>query len=272
MKQANSQLRAALAHLDPHSGKRVRARLLQGAYVAIGGSLCPEVYLEQPSDAIEHIHTYSLIHDDLPAMDDDDMRRGKPSCHVVYGEAMAILAGDAMQARAFELIADAPELSANQKVQMVKVLASAAGADGMVGGQAIDIESEGQSLTLDELRELHRLKTGALIRASVILGGIAAGASQQQLDALDRFADQIGLAFQVVDDALDVEGSTEALGKTQGKDQDADKATYVKLLGLEGAKAEAQNLLASALEALESFGSHADELRELAHFIVSRDR
>ena len=260
----------AIAYSLASGGKGIRRRLLSATYACVKHEALGTGNLFDA--AVEHIHTYSLIHDDLPAMDDDDMRRGKPSCHVVYGEAIAILAGDALQAKAFELIADAPELSANQKVQMVKVLASAAGADGMVGGQAIDIESEGQSLTLDELRELHRLKTGALIRASVILGGIAAGASQQQLDALDRFADQIGLAFQVVDDALDVEGSTEALGKTQGKDQDADKATYVKLLGLEGAKAEAQNLLASALEALESFGSHADELRELAHFIVSRDR
>ena len=223
------------------------------------------------ASAVELIHTYSLIHDDLPAMDDDDMRRGKPSCHVVYGEAMAILAGDALQARAFELIADAPDLTAEQRIRMVKVLAHAAGANGMVGGQAIDIESEGKDLTLEELRELHSLKTGALIRASLALGGIAANATEEQLAALDEFGRHIGLAFQVVDDILDVEGTTESLGKTGGKDEASDKATYVKLLGLDGAKAEAQRLLEAALDALSDFGDSADDLRDLARYIVNRD-
>ncbi len=222
-------------------------------------------------DAIEKVHTYSLIHDDLPAMDDDDMRRGKPSCHVVYGEAMAILAGDALQARAFELIADAPDLTAEQRVRMVKVLSHAVGAEGMVGGQAIDIESEGKDLTLEELRELHSLKTGALIRASLALGGIAANATEEQLAALDEFGTHIGLAFQVVDDILDVEGTTESLGKTGGKDEASDKATYVKLLGLDGAKAEAQRLLDAALEAVSGFGDAADDLRDLARYIVNRN-
>jgi geranylgeranyl pyrophosphate synthase len=224
------------------------------------------------ASAVELIHTYSLIHDDLPAMDDDDMRRGKPSLHKAYDEATAILVGDGLQARAFELIADAKDISAEQKVRMVKVLANAAGMEGMVGGQYIDIQGTNSDMTLEELREMHSLKTGALIRASLALGGIAANASDTQLAALDDYGTHIGLAFQVVDDILDVEGDPETLGKTPGKDAEANKPTYVKLLGLEGAKAEARRLLEAALAALDGFGESADNLRELARYIVERDR
>jgi farnesyl diphosphate synthase/geranylgeranyl diphosphate synthase type II len=221
--------------------------------------------------AIELIHTYSLIHDDLPAMDDDDLRRGKPSLHKAYDEATAILVGDGLQARAFELLANAPGLSAEQRIAMVKVLAKAAGPAGMVGGQFIDIQATNSDMTLDDLKTMHSLKTGALIRASLALGGIAAGASAQQLSALDEYGAHIGLAFQVVDDILDVEGDTATLGKTQGKDSEANKPTYVKLLGLAGAKTEAGRLLQSALDALAGFGDSADHLRDLARYIVERD-
>jgi geranylgeranyl pyrophosphate synthase len=251
-------------------GKRIRPRLFTGALETC--ALKARLNFDAPALALELIHTYSLIHDDLPAMDDDDLRRGKPTLHKVYDEATAILVGDGLQARAFELLADAPGLSAEQKVRMIKVLAEASGFNGMVGGQYIDITSTGKALTLEELRAMHMLKTGALIRASLALGGIAAGATEEQLAALDEYGTHIGLAFQVVDDILDVEGDTETLGKTQGKDADADKATYVKLMGLEGAKAEAQRLLQAALDALEGFGESADHLRDLARYIVERDR
>jgi geranylgeranyl pyrophosphate synthase len=205
-------------------------------------------------------------------MDDDDMRRGKPSLHKAYDEATAILVGDGLQARAFELLADAPELSAEQKVRMIKVLAHAAGPAGMVGGQYIDIQATDSDMSLEELKAMHSLKTGALIRASLALGGIAANASEEQLEALDEYGRHIGLAFQVVDDILDVEGDSETLGKTAGKDNEANKPTYVKLMGLEGAKAEAQRLLEAALDALSDFGESADHLRDLARYIVERDR
>ena len=253
-------------------GKRIRPLLAYAAATAVTGSTNPAQSVTSAACALELIHTYSLIHDDLPAMDNDDLRRGKPSLHKAYDEATAILVGDGLQARAFELLADAPGLSAAQRISMVKVLAQAAGPAGMVGGQFIDIQATDSDMTLEQLKAMHSLKTGALIRASLALGGIAAGGNEQQLTALDEYGSHIGLAFQVVDDILDVEGDTATLGKTRGKDGDANKPTYVKLLGLEGAKAEAQRLLASALDALESFGESADLLRDLARYIVERDR
>ena len=263
-------MRSAAIYSLEVGGKRIRPLLAIAALKALEND--SESDLECLLLATELIHTYSLIHDDLPAMDDDDLRRGKPTLHKVYDEATAILVGDGLQARAFELLADAPGLSAEQKVRMIKVLAEASGFNGMVGGQYIDIASTGKDLTLEELRAMHMLKTGALIRASLALGGIAAGATEEQLAALDEYGTHIGLAFQVVDDILDVESDTQTLGKTQGKDADADKATYVKLMGLEGAKAEAQRLLQAALDALDGFGESADHLRDLARYIVERDR
>jgi geranylgeranyl pyrophosphate synthase len=251
-------------------GKRIRPMLILFSARAVGVDSTVSG-LDHLTCAIELIHTYSLIHDDLPAMDDDDLRRGKPSLHKAYDEATAILVGDGLQARAFELLADAPGLSAGQRIAMVKVLARAAGPAGMVGGQFIDIQATNSDMTLDDLKTMHSLKTGALIRASLALGGIAAGASAQQLSALDEYGTHIGLAFQVVDDILDVEGDTVTLGKTQGKDSEANKPTYVKLLGLAGAKAEAGRLLQLALDALAGFGDSADHLRDLARYIVKRD-
>lgn len=261
----------ACGYAVTNGGKRIRAILVYATHAALTEP-GRQSDIDPIATAIELIHTYSLIHDDLPAMDDDDLRRGKPTLHKAYDEATAILVGDGLQARAFELIADAPGLSAEQKVQIIKVLAQASGLQGMVGGQYIDISATGRELTLEELRAMHELKTGALIRAALAMGGIAAGASDGQLEALDEYGQHIGLAFQVVDDILDVEGDTATLGKTQGKDGEANKPTYVKLMGLEGARAEARRLLAAALAALDGFGESADHLRDLARYIVERDR
>jgi geranylgeranyl pyrophosphate synthase len=271
----------ALADFEPAvvyalqaGGKRIRPCLVYAAALAVAYPVLERNFQNAALDfaacALELIHTYSLLHDDLPAMDNDDLRRGKPTLHKAYDEATAILVGDGLQARAFELIALAPELPADQKVNMIKVLAQASGLAGMVGGQFVDIRATGKSLLLNELQSMHALKTGALIRAALALGGIAVGASPAQLVALDDYGSHIGLAFQVVDDILDVEGSTETLGKTGGKDAQSDKATYVTLLGLAGARATAEHLLGGALAALEEFGERADMLRGLAQFVVNR--
>lgn len=251
-------------------GKRIRPTLCYAAADAVHDSQIQAI--DHAACAMELIHTYSLIHDDLPAMDNDDLRRGKPSLHKAYDEATAILVGDGLQAKAFEILAQAPGLSADQQLAMVRILAAAAGNQGMVKGQFFDIQATDSALSLDELKTMHSLKTGALIRASLALGGIAAGATTVQLAALDDYGNHIGLAFQVVDDILDVEGDTKTLGKTQGKDGEANKATYVKLLGLEGAKHEARKLLDSAIVAIEDFSSSARPLRELARYIVERNR
>ena len=267
-----SLLEAAVQYAVHAGGKRVRPCMLYAAARSIVHHNCEFGRFDHLATAIELIHTYSLIHDDLPAMDDDDLRRGKPTLHKAYDEATAILVGDGLQARAFELVAEAPGLSNDKKVKIIKALAQSSGLQGMVGGQYIDISSTGKELSLEELRAMHELKTGALIRAALAMGGIAAGASDEQLAALDDYGRHIGLAFQVVDDILDVEGDTATLGKTQGKDGEANKPTYVKLLGLEGAKVEAQRLLEASLTALIGFGESADQLRDLARYIVERDR
>ncbi len=260
----------AVGHCLESNGKKIRPLLFMSA-AKVGKSRNGWAAGVNLPFAIELIHIYSLVHDDLPAMDDDDFRRGKPSLHKAFDEATAILVGDGLQARAFELIAESPELSDAQKVKMIKILANAAGFEGMVGGQYIDIQATNTDMSLEELQTMHSLKTGALIRASLALGGIAADASEEQLTALDEFGTHIGLAFQVVDDILDVEGDTDKLGKTQGKDAEANKPTYVKLMGLEGAKAEANRLLEAARSSLAIFGDSADELREIARYIVERD-
>jgi len=254
-----------------NGGKRIRPLLVYAAALAVKPQYRVSD-LDPCFTAIELIHTYSLVHDDLPAMDDDDLRRGRPSLHKAYDEATAILVGDGLQARAFEILADARGFSAEQKVAMIKALASAAGPRGMVGGQFIDIQATDSDMSLADLQAMHTLKTGALIRSSLALGAIAAGADTQQLAALDSYGRDIGLAFQVVDDILDVEGDTATLGKTQGKDSEANKPTYVKVIGLAGARAEARQLLQAALDALEGFGDSAGRLRELARYIVERDR
>ena len=230
--------------------------------------------LDGPACAVEFIHVYSLIHDDLPAMDDDDLRRGKATSHIQYDEATAILAGDGLQTLAFQVLAndDSMQASAATRIKMIQALAKASGSQGMVGGQAIDLESVGKKLTLPELENMHIHKTGALIRVAVQLATL----SQPDLDPavaakLDHYAKCIGLSFQVKDDILDEESDTATLGKTQGKDQDNDKPTYPALLGLEGAKEKAQNLHEQALESLADFGPEADLLRDLSLYIIQRD-
>jgi geranylgeranyl pyrophosphate synthase len=263
-------LHEACAYSLSNGDKRVRPMLVYGAALSCGAEL--DESLDYAAAAIEMLHSYSLVHDDLPAMDNDDWRRGKPTCHVVYGEAVAILAGDALQSRAFELLSTAPDISDALRLQLVQTLAAAAGLRGMAGGQLIDMEATAQNIALAQLQNLHALKTGALIRAAVAMGAICAGASPTQQQALQRFAEAVGLAFQVQDDILDVAGESAALGKTAGKDQATGKSTYVSLLGLDGARAEARRLADTALAQLDQFGESADALRALANYIVTRIR
>lgn len=270
MGEALDTITQAYAYVLTNGGKRIRPTLVYAAARAVGHN-GHSTGLDDVACALEMIHTYSLIHDDLPAMDDDDLRRGRPSCHKAFNEAAAILAGDALQAQAFELLADASGFRPLQRVTLIKALAKAAGLQGMVGGQAMDIKATDTDLSLQQLQSMHACKTGAIIRAALTMGGIAADASAEQLSALDAYGGHIGLAFQVVDDILDVEGNTQTLGKTQGKDSEANKPTYVSLMGLSGAKQESQRLLQQALEALGKFTDTADPLRALAHYIVSRD-
>ena len=269
--EALDTISQACSYVLTNGGKRIRPTLVYAAAQALGHK-GHGTDLDHVACALEMIHTYSLVHDDLPAMDDDDLRRGRPSCHKAFNEATAILAGDALQAWAFELLADAPGFNTVQRVALIKSLAKAAGLQGMVGGQAMDIAATNSNVNLQQLQSMHAFKTGAIIRAALTMGGIAATASAEQLSALDTYGTHIGLAFQVVDDILDVEGNAETLGKTQGKDRKANKPTYVSLMGLDGAKKESQRLLQAALEALGEFGVSADSLRGLAHYITARDR
>jgi len=264
------RLHEAMRYACLGGGKRVRAVLVYAAGDTLGAA---RKTLHAPACAVEIIHAYSLVHDDLPAMDNDDLRRGQPTCHKAYDEATALLAGDALQALAFDILADAHNhsLSAEQKLSMCSVLAAASGSQGMAGGQAIDLASVGRPMDLPALEAMHRLKTGALIRASARLGALAATKVRPgDLAALERYAGCIGLAFQIRDDVLDVEGSTETLGKRQGADEALNKPTYPALLGLEESKRKARMLHEEAVAALEVFGPRAEFLRELAGFIVSR--
>ena len=239
---------------------------------------CAELVAGEPvaaatsvGEAIELLHTYSLVHDDLPAMDDDDLRRGQPTLHCAFDEATAILAGDGLQAAAFQRLAEIDSLTADQRIELVRVVSIAVGFNGMVGGQALDLAAEQQRVPVEALRDIHRLKTGALIAAAAEAGAICADASPEQRAALATFARSIGLAFQVTDDVLDVTGDSSSLGKTAGKDEQAQKSTYVSTLGLEGARAEADTLLDDALTALSIFGERAKPLRELASAMVHRN-
>lgn len=255
-------------------GKRVRAALVYAAGVACpvnGSVIAIEASLDRAAAAVELIHAYSLVHDDLPCMDDDVLRRGRPTTHVQFDEATAMLAADALQPLAFELLADMP-IAPALIVQATQQLARASGSLGMAGGQAIDLHSVGHALSRDELQIMHNMKTGAMLACSVSLGGIVAGASSATRQALDTYAQAMGLAFQVVDDILDVTIDTAQLGKTAGKDAAENKPTYVSLLGLEEARAFALTLRAAALEALEPLGAAGARLAELADFIVLRDR
>ncbi|MEP4147228.1 MAG: polyprenyl synthetase family protein [Halioglobus sp.] len=264
-------LSSACQYATQNGGKRIRPILVWASAHALG--LAQEsVALDHAATAIELMHAYSLVHDDLPSMDDDDLRRGKPSLHVAYNEATAILVGDGLQALSFELLSSVPGLEAERALRVLKILAEAAGVEGMVGGQYIDIHATNSGMNLEQLQTMHSLKTGTLIRASLAMGGVIANASEKQLASLEEYGAQIGLAFQVVDDILDVIGTPKALGKTLGKDAEADKQTYVTLLGLDGANTEAKRLFESAMDAISDYGESAEHLRELAKYIVERDR
>jgi farnesyl diphosphate synthase len=265
---APQRLHAAMRYAALGGGKRVRPLLVFAAGAVAGAH---EDRLEIAAAAVELIHAYSLVHDDLPCMDDDVLRRGKPTVHVEFDEATALLVGDSLQSLAFQLLAQYPlARDAHKQLEMVTLLAVAAGSRGMAGGQAIDLAAVGKTLTLPELESMHIHKTGALIRAAVMLGALCGKLSAAKMSKLDHFAKCVGLAFQVVDDVLDAEASTVTLGKTAGKDAEQNKPTYVSVLGVTQAKALADELRQDALDALQGFGAGARRLRELADFIVLR--
>jgi len=270
--QAPADLMAAMRYAVQGGGKRLRPLLVLAAYQAVGATAQADQAALRTACAVELIHAYSLVHDDMPCMDDDVLRRGKPTVHVQYGEAVALLAGDALQALAFELLTpDVTVMPAQQQAALCSKLARAAGCTGMAGGQAIDLASIGLQLTEAQLCEMHRLKTGALLRASVLMGATCAQASSPVLQALKVYGAAVGLAFQVVDDILDVTADLATLGKTPGKDADHDKPTYVSLLGLEGAQTYTQELLAQALAALAGSGlADVRVLQALAQRVVQR--
>ena len=249
-------------------GKRLRPILLMAAVDTVGGKGTDYLHV---AASLEMIHTYSLIHDDLPAMDDDDYRRGKLTNHKVYGEGIAILAGDALLTAAFETALAQPVADARVLLRAVREIASAAGAQGMVGGQAVDLLSEGKVVDTPTLRYMHQAKTGALFRAAIRSGAILAGASEEELLQLTTYAEQFGLAFQITDDILDVTGDQETIGKPVGSDAKNNKATYVTIYGLDQAKTMAQHAVDEALACLETFGSKAVILRELAQYLLTRN-
>ncbi|MDH5325018.1 MAG: (2E,6E)-farnesyl diphosphate synthase [Gammaproteobacteria bacterium] len=267
---APQKLHQAMRYVTLGGGKRIRAILVYASGSIFNSR--PE-QLDAPACALELIHAYSLVHDDLPAMDDDDLRRGKPTCHIAYDEATALLVGDSLQTLAFDCLANDPFMPDNpsKRLQMIHTLAQASGSLGMAGGQAIDLDGVGKNLSLDQLKTMHSKKTGALIRASVVLGALTGDkCNNEQLQSLDRYAQYIGLAFQIQDDILDVESDTATLGKTQGADQAKNKPTYPAIMGLEQAKTMAQSLIDEALKNLEKFGTGADPLRGIAGYIVDR--
>ncbi len=265
-----SDLHQAMRYAVLGGGKRIRPVLVYSAGAAVGAAL---ESLDGPACAVEFIHAYSLIHDDLPAMDNDDLRHGQPTCHKAFGEALAILAGDALQALAFQVLGQDPTVVSDPiiRLRMLGLLAQAAGSRGMVGGQAIDLAAVGRELTLAELENMHIHKTGALIRASVLLGALSRPEVEPAaLERLDRYAKCVGLAFQIRDDILDVIGDTATLGKTQGTDRALNKPTYPELLGLDGAREHTRLLCQEALASLEPLGLEAEPLRWIANYIVER--
>ncbi|MGE3667118.1 MAG: polyprenyl synthetase family protein [Steroidobacteraceae bacterium] len=271
---ASARLREAMRYSVLGGGKRLRPVLVYTTGTALGA---PPDALDAPATAVELIHVYSLIHDDLPAMDDDDLRRGRPTCHRAFDEPTALLAGDALQAQAFEVLArladDGLPGSSDIPLAMIRVLAEAIGTSGMAGGQAIDLESIGRALDVPAMENMHRRKTGALLRASVLLGAIAADVrAGEQYEALARFGAEIGLAFQIQDDILDVEGSAATLGKSPGADAARDKPTYPSRVGLAEARRLALAAHDRAVAALAPLGTPAEALAQLAHFVVRRER
>ena len=267
----STRLREAMRYSVLGGGKRLRPQLVYAAGNALGAA--PEA-LDDAAAAVELIHVYSLVHDDLPAMDDDDLRRGRPTCHRAFDEATAILAGDALQALAFEIVAG-PAAQKDEEIAkrlvMTRLLARGIGTQGMAGGQAIDLEAVGHRLDLQHLQNMHRRKTGALIETSVLLGAAAAGEfSGPRVEALQRYGTAIGIAFQIQDDILDVTGKTEDIGKVAGADAARDKPTYTSLLGLDGARRAAAVQHAAALDALQPLGAAGAELARIANFVVGR--
>jgi farnesyl diphosphate synthase len=261
------RLHEAMHYAVLDGGKRVRPLLVFAAGALFAAD---EAELARAAAAVEMIHAYSLVHDDMPCMDDDALRRGKPTVHVKYDEATALLVGDALQSHAFDILS-AGELAPQRQLTMVRLLAKASGSLGMCGGQAIDLASVGLQLSLQELEQMHRLKTGALLRVSVLLGALAGkDLSEDETQSLDAYAAAVGLAFQVVDDVLDATADSATLGKTAGKDAADNKPTYVSILGLEQSRALAEKLRIDAHRALEQFGDKARRLRELADLIVQR--
>lgn len=269
------RLHDAMRYAVLGGGKRVRAALVYAAGEAslqsASAGAPQQIALDHAAAAVEFVHAYSLVHDDLPCMDDDTLRRGRPTVHVKFDEATAMLAGDALQPLAFESLGLMP-IAPALVVQAIQLLARATGSQGMVGGQAIDCESVGRVLQQDSLQQMHRMKTGALLEASILLGGIVAGASSIVREGLEKYAAAVGLAFQVADDILDVTADTATLGKTAGKDVLENKPTYVSTLGLEGSRQLLQQLREDARSALLPLGPSANRLAELADFIVGRDR
>jgi len=263
------RLKAAISYSLLNGGKRMRPTLVYLAAKFCRGSL---QQADSAACAIEAIHSYSLVHDDLPAMDDDELRRGKPTCHIAFDEATAILAGDALLTWAFELLSEPDSnLNATLQLQMVQTLAKASGDLGMVDGQAFDLNSVGKSLTLEQLKAMHRAKTGALIHAALELGAISAEATPEEKRALRTYGDAMGLAFQIKDDLLDIEGDTLTLGKPQGSDQARNKPTYPALVGVEQCRAWLIELQQQAVTALEPFGSRSQALIALAQYVIDRD-
>jgi len=270
--QPDETINNAMRYSLMAGGKRIRPALCLAASEAVGGN--PDDAL-MAACALEIIHTYSLIHDDLPAMDDDELRRGKPTCHVAFGEATAILAGDALLTMAFEILASVPIENGDQSakwLQVIQIIAVAAGARGMIQGQMLDIAAEGRRLTVNDLESMHTLKTGALIEASLQCGALLAEADQAQLALLKTYARKIGLAFQVADDILNVEGNPALMGKAVGTDRLNQKNTYPSLLGLDASKLFARKLIHQALQALKAFDNKAEPLRALATYIIERKR
>jgi geranylgeranyl diphosphate synthase type II len=263
-----ASIHGAMRHSVFAGGKRLRPVLAMQAGVTIAGVVPKGI--ERLGAALEMLHTYSLIHDDLPALDNDDLRRGKPTCHVAFGEAIAILAGDALQTRAFEVLAGLDSTPA-ATVQIIGLVANAIGTvDGMIGGQVLDLESEHLKPTPERVEAIHRAKTGALIRVSVVAGGVYAGATADDVARLDIFGRKAGLAFQIVDDVLDMTVDSAHLGKTAGKDLATEKATWPAVFGLDQSQRDAAELVKEALAALEPYGSRADGLKSIARYLVER--
>ena len=267
-KEKPATIHAAMRYSVFAGGKRLRPILCLAAAEACGGDVESAM---PPACAVEILHTYSLVHDDLPCMDDDDLRRGRPTCHKVYGEGMAVLTGDALLTEAFLILAQTTPAKRYPGAAYVAELALTGGSTKLIGGQVMDLEGEGKKLTKAQLVKIHEAKTAALLTTSIRLGAMTANATEKQLEALSVFGRALGLAFQVIDDILDVTQSTEVLGKTAGKDAAVEKATYPAILGLEKSRKEAAKLTQEALDALKPFGKKAQRLREIAEYLLKRE-